>query len=83
MKRSSRMLRSAAVLATIGAMALGGCSAKNSGGNSGGNAGGNAGGTSASAGGDHGKGRIAFMMPDLITPRWDAEDRVVFEQQAK
>jgi D-xylose transport system substrate-binding protein len=73
------MLRSAAVLATIGAMALSGCSAKNSGENSGGNPGGK----STSASGDHGKGRIAFMMPDLITPRWDAEDRVVFEQQAK
>jgi D-xylose transport system substrate-binding protein len=71
MNRPSTRLRTAAVLAAIGALALTGCSAKNSSG------------TAAASGGDHAKGRIAFMMPDLVTPRWDAQDRVVFEQQAK
>jgi D-xylose transport system substrate-binding protein len=59
-----------AAVAAVGAIALTGCSAKNSD-------------ASASTGSDHGKGRIAFMMPDLITPRWDAQDKVVFEQEAK
>jgi D-xylose transport system substrate-binding protein len=27
------------------------------------------------------QGRIAFMMPDLITPRWDAQDKPVFESR--
>jgi D-xylose transport system substrate-binding protein len=53
--------------AAVAAMALAGCTAKN-----------------ADAGSEdsHGQGRIAFMMPDLITPRWDAQDRVVFEDRA-
>jgi D-xylose transport system substrate-binding protein len=53
--------------AAVGAMALTGCTAKNA--------------DEASAE-EHGQGRIAFMMPDLITPRWDAQDRVVFEETA-
>jgi D-xylose transport system substrate-binding protein len=51
------------------AITLTGCAAKNS--------------TSASSQGAHGQGRIAFMMPDLVTPRWDAEDKPVFEAEAK
>lgn len=53
-----------AAVAAVGAMVLTGCTAQNA--------------DKASAE-DRGKGRIAFMMPDLITPRWDAQDRVVFE----
>ncbi|MGZ4666940.1 MAG: substrate-binding domain-containing protein [Blastococcus sp.] len=68
MTRPSTMLRTVAVGAAIAALTLTGCSAKN-------------GGASASEG-DHSQGRIAFMMPDLITPRWDAQDKLVFEEQA-
>jgi D-xylose transport system substrate-binding protein len=57
--------------AAVLAIALTGCSAKNS--SSG----------SASQASSHNKGRIAFMMPDLVTPRWDAEDKPVFEAEAK
>jgi D-xylose transport system substrate-binding protein len=49
-------------------MALTGCTAKNS--------------DASASGDDQGQGRIAFLMPDLITPRWDAQDRVVFEDRA-
>jgi D-xylose transport system substrate-binding protein len=69
MSRPSPMLRTLAAGAAVAAMALTGCSAKNSG-------------DSASAS-DHGQGRVAFMMPDLITPRWDAQDKLVFEEEAK
>jgi D-xylose transport system substrate-binding protein len=72
MTRQSTTLRAFAVAAAVGALALTGCSAKNAGG-----------GAAASSSGSHAQGRIAFMMPDLITPRWDAQDRVVFEEQAK
>jgi len=71
MKRQStfRLLSVVVGSAVTLSLALTGCSAKNS---------------DASGGGEeHGQGRIAFMMPDLITPRWDAQDRVVFEEQAK
>lgn len=61
--------RATAGLAVL-ALGLTGCSAKNAGG-------------SSSNESEHGQGRIAFMMPDLITPRWDAQDRVVFEDRAK
>jgi D-xylose transport system substrate-binding protein len=71
MIRSLRPLRAVAVAAAVAAVTLTGCTAKNAD-------------SSGGGGGDaHGQGRIAFMMPDLITPRWDAEDRPVFEQQAK
>jgi D-xylose transport system substrate-binding protein len=50
-------------------MTLTGCTAKNSDSAGSGNA-------------SDGQGQIAFMMPDLITPRWDAQDRPVFEKQA-
>jgi D-xylose transport system substrate-binding protein len=71
LKRPStfRFLSGATAAAAALALALTGCSAKNADGSGGGD--------------DHGQGRIAFMMPDLITPRWDAQDRVVFEEQAK
>jgi D-xylose transport system substrate-binding protein len=69
MSRPSPMLRTLAAGAAVAAMALTGCSAKNSG--------------DTASGGDHGQGRVAFMMPDLITPRWDAQDKLVFEQEAK
>jgi D-xylose transport system substrate-binding protein len=72
MTRSLRPLRTVALAAAVAAVTLTGCTAKNSDSSGGG-----------SGGDSHGKGRIAFMMPDLITPRWDAEDRVVFEDQAK
>jgi D-xylose transport system substrate-binding protein len=69
MTRPSKLLSTVAAGAAVAAMALTGCTAKN---------------TDASASADsHGQGRVAFMMPDLITPRWDAQDRVVFEEQAK
>ena len=71
MTRSLRPLRTVAVAAAVAAVTLTGCTAKNAGSSDGG------------GGESHGQGRIAFMMPDLITPRWDAEDRVVFEEQAK
>jgi D-xylose transport system substrate-binding protein len=63
------LLSRAAISAAVLAVALTGCSAKNSG--------------SSASGESHGQGRIAFMMPDLVTPRWDAQDRVVFEDEAK
>jgi D-xylose transport system substrate-binding protein len=71
MTRSSgfRSLRAVAVGAAVLAIGLTGCAAKNS--------------PSASSQGAHGEGRIAFMMPDLVTPRWDAQDKAVFDAQAK
>jgi D-xylose transport system substrate-binding protein len=73
MKRQSTFRLLSVITGSVAALslALTGCSAKNS---------------DASAGGGgeaSGQGRIAFMMPDLVTPRWDAQDRVVFEEQAK
>jgi D-xylose transport system substrate-binding protein len=76
MNRPSKTLRAAAAVVAIGALALTGCSAKNSPDSASASG-------SGSGGGDHAQGRIAFMMPDLVTPRWDAQDRVVFEEQAK
>lgn len=74
MNRSMRLrpLRAAGATAVALALVLTGCSAKNSG-----NGGSHTSGSSA------GKGRIAFMMPDLVTPRWDAEDKPVFEAEVK
>lgn len=71
MTRSStfRVLTRATVGVAILAIGLTGCSAKNSGSNAG-------------ASPSHNQGRIAFMMPDLVTPRWDAEDRPVFTDEA-
>lgn len=57
--------------AAVAAMALTGCTAKNA-----------DEGLADSPGQSSPEGRIAFMMPDLITPRWDAQDRLVFEEQA-
>jgi ABC-type xylose transport system substrate-binding protein len=68
-RRPSTMLSRLAAGAAIAALALTGCSAKNSG--------------DTASEGDHGQGRVAFMMPDLITPRWDAQDKLVFEEEAK
>jgi D-xylose transport system substrate-binding protein len=69
--KSSRNARLtlAATAATVVALGLTGCVAKSENG--------------GSSGGDHGKGRIAFMMPDLVTARWDQQDRPVFEAQVK
>ncbi len=67
-----RVLTRATVGVAILAIGLTGCSAKNSGKSA-----------SASAPSSHNQGRIAFLMPDLVTPRWDAEDRPVFTDQAK
>jgi D-xylose transport system substrate-binding protein len=64
-----RLLSTVTAAAAGLAMTLTGCTAKNS--DSGG-----------AADASDGQGSIAFMMPDLITPRWDAQDRVVFEEQA-
>jgi D-xylose transport system substrate-binding protein len=58
--------------AAVFLLALTGCSAKNSPSASGGQ-----------GGGAHNQGRVAFMMPDLVTTRWDAEDKPVFEAEAK
>jgi D-xylose transport system substrate-binding protein len=69
MTRPSKMLGTVAAVAAVAALALTGCSAKNS--------------DATASGGDHSQGRVAFMMPDLITPRWDAQDKLVFEQEAK
>jgi D-xylose transport system substrate-binding protein len=67
-----RLLSRATAGAALLALVLTGCSAKNAG-------------TSASASNSssHDQGRVAFMMPDLITPRWDAQDRLVFQDEAK
>jgi D-xylose transport system substrate-binding protein len=65
------MLGTLAVGGAIAALALTGCSAKNASAGAG------------ASGSSHDQGRIAFMMPDLITPRWDAQDKVVFEDEAK
>ena len=67
-----RLLGRATAGAALLALVLTGCSAKNAG-------------TSASASNSssHDQGRVAFMMPDLITPRWDAQDRLVFQDEAK
>jgi D-xylose transport system substrate-binding protein len=67
-----RLLSQATAGAALLAIVLTGCSAKNAG-------------TSASASNSssHDQGRVAFMMPDLITPRWDAQDRLVFQDEAK
>lgn len=72
MSTSHRFRSLSAVVAAGSALvlALSGCAARNSD-------------SGTSAGGEHGKGRIAFMMPDLVTPRWDAQDKLVFEDQAK
>ncbi len=64
-----RMLSTASVSVALLTVALTGCTAQNSG--------------AEAADAPSDQGRIAFMMPDLITPRWDAQDRVVFEQQAE
>ncbi len=65
-----RLISHATAGLAVVALGLTGCSAKN------------AGGSSADES-ENGQGRIAFMMPDLITPRWDAQDRIVFEERAK
>jgi D-xylose transport system substrate-binding protein len=64
-----RMLSTVTAVAAGLAMTLTGCTAKNSD-------------SSGAENGSDGQGRVAFMMPDLITPRWDAQDRHVFEKQA-
>jgi D-xylose transport system substrate-binding protein len=71
MSRPSKMLGTLAVGGAVAALALTGCSAKNASGNA------------AASSSSHAQGRIAFMMPDLITPRWDAEDKPVFEEEAQ
>jgi D-xylose transport system substrate-binding protein len=60
---------SLASVAVIAAVGLAGCVAKSN--------------TAASSKSDHGKGRIAFMMPDLVTARWDQQDKPVFEAEVK
>ncbi|NJC69972.1 sugar ABC transporter substrate-binding protein [Planosporangium thailandense] len=72
MKRSLHgRLALAATAAVVAALGLTGCVSQSSGSGS------------ASSGGDHGKGRIAFMMPDLVTARWDQQDKPVFEAEMK
>jgi D-xylose transport system substrate-binding protein len=70
MKRSlNARLTLVATAAIVTALGLTGCVSKSN--------------DSASSGGSHGKGRIAFMMPDLVTARWDQQDKPVFEAEVK
>jgi D-xylose transport system substrate-binding protein len=63
----ARAFSKVAAVAAVAAMALAGCSTTSN---------------DEASQGSHGKGRIAFMMPDLITTRWQAEDWPVFKEQA-
>ncbi|NMH97394.1 substrate-binding domain-containing protein [Pseudonocardia acidicola] len=63
-----RLIRAAAATALAAAVGLTGCATQSSG---------------SPAGGTQHQGRIAFLMPDLVTVRWEQQDKPVFEAELK